>query len=253
MSNTIYLYLKTHNKTGLKYLGKTVQDPTKYRGSGKRWNNHIQKHGYDVTTEVLFESVDPSEIKDKGIYYSNLWNIVESEEFANLKIEEGDGGFDHILNDVIVNAKRLIGLRKAAKDGKLGKVTSGSFKKGNLRTKELSKKANESKKEKIKNNPEIYNDSYKRVSQSQSGEGNSQFGKVWCVKEDAVDYNERKKYKLDQIPEGWISCKEHRDRRKIKTNSAYGRSWYNDGEKNYFLKPDDSRIKELNLEKRRIL
>ena len=53
MSRTIYLYIKTHNITGLKYLGKTKQDPFKYKGSGKRWRYHIRKHGNDVTTEVI--------------------------------------------------------------------------------------------------------------------------------------------------------------------------------------------------------
>jgi len=92
MSNTIYLYLKTHNKTGLKYLGKTVKDPFKYRGSGIRWTNHIQKHGYDVTTKILFESDNPEEIKQKGIHYSNLWDVVNSDNFANLISEQGQGG-----------------------------------------------------------------------------------------------------------------------------------------------------------------
>jgi len=32
---TIYLYKKTHNQTGFKYLGKTnSKDPHKYKGSG---------------------------------------------------------------------------------------------------------------------------------------------------------------------------------------------------------------------------
>jgi len=97
MSNTIYLYLKTHNKTGLKYLGKTINDPFKYKGSGKRWLNHIKKHGYDVTTEILFKSTDEERIKEKGIYYSNLWSIIESNEFANLKIEDGNDGYSSSL------------------------------------------------------------------------------------------------------------------------------------------------------------
>jgi transposase len=50
----IYLYVKTHNKTGLKYLGKTTKlDPHKYSGSGKRWLRHLKKHGFDYTTEIL--------------------------------------------------------------------------------------------------------------------------------------------------------------------------------------------------------
>ena len=44
----IYLYVKTHRKTGLKYLGKTKKDPFVYQGSGVHWKNHLNKHGYDV-------------------------------------------------------------------------------------------------------------------------------------------------------------------------------------------------------------
>jgi len=89
----IYLYVKTHNQTGLKYLGKTISsNPHLYQGSGTVWRRHIKKHGYDVTTEILLETTDPNELKEVGIYYSNLWNIVESKEFANIVPEMGDGG-----------------------------------------------------------------------------------------------------------------------------------------------------------------
>lgn len=88
---TIYLYVKTHRKTGLKYLGKTQQDPYKYQGSGVYWTRHIQKYGYDVETEIIHECETNEEIKEKGIYYSQLWNIVESDKWANLKEESGDG------------------------------------------------------------------------------------------------------------------------------------------------------------------
>jgi len=87
-----YLYKKTHNTTGLNYLGFTKEDPHMYQGSGTRWTNHIKKHGYDVTTEILYETPNKEEIKQKGLYYSNLWNVVESKEWANLKPETGEGG-----------------------------------------------------------------------------------------------------------------------------------------------------------------
>lgn len=88
---TIYLYVKTHNKTGLKYLGQTKsKDPCKYRGSGTYWKLHIKKHGYDVTTEILKECNSISDIRHWGLHYSELWNIVNSEEWANLKEETGD-------------------------------------------------------------------------------------------------------------------------------------------------------------------
>lgn len=90
---TIYLYVKTHNKTGLKYLGKTIkQDPHKYAGSGKYWRRHLDCHGYDYSTEIIKECQSNIEIQEWGMYYSKLWNIVESNEWANLKPEKGDGG-----------------------------------------------------------------------------------------------------------------------------------------------------------------
>ena len=92
MSKTIYLYLKTHNVTGLKYLGKTVQNPYEYMGSGKRWKSELNKYGIDVTTEILFETKCKEEFKRKAVEYSHKLNIVESTEFANYRIEEGDGG-----------------------------------------------------------------------------------------------------------------------------------------------------------------
>lgn len=87
----------------------------------------------------------------------------------------------------------------------------------------------------------------------QQKEKNSQFGTVWCVEKDAIDLSNRKKYIKNQVPKGWISTTEWSDRRKNKNNSAYGRNWYNDGDNNYYLKPDDAKIAELNLEKRRLI
>ena len=88
----IYLYVKTHNKTGLKYLGKTSKDPYKYLGSGLYWLRHLAKHGNDISTEILLETNDKQEIKEKGLYYSNLWNVKDSADWANLTNEEGTGG-----------------------------------------------------------------------------------------------------------------------------------------------------------------
>jgi hypothetical protein len=88
----IYLYKKTHRNTGLNYLGKTTQDPFKYKGSGTIWVRHIKKHGNDVDTVILKECATNEEVKSWGLYYSNLWNVVESKEWANIKPEEGEGG-----------------------------------------------------------------------------------------------------------------------------------------------------------------
>ena len=88
----IYLYVKTHRQTGLKYLGQTTQDPYKYKGSGKYWKNHIKTHDNDVETIILRECKNRPESKEFGLYYSELWNVTDSEEWANLKPENGRDG-----------------------------------------------------------------------------------------------------------------------------------------------------------------
>ena len=112
----IYLYIKTHNKTGLKYLGKTSRnDPYKYQGSGVYWQRHLQKHGYDVTTKILLATNDKQEIKETGIFFSKIFNVVESIEWANLIFEQGDGG--PIRNGMKNSTKQKI----AASNAKSGK------------------------------------------------------------------------------------------------------------------------------------
>jgi hypothetical protein len=86
----IYLYVKTHNKTGMKYLGKTVaSNPHSYRGSGKYWKKHINKHGNDVTTKILLKTTSEEELKQTGLFFSRLFNVVESSDWANLMVEAG--------------------------------------------------------------------------------------------------------------------------------------------------------------------
>ncbi len=86
------LYIKTHQKTGLKYLGKTIRDPFNYNGSGIRWSRHLEKHGNDVSTQIIGQYSTKEELKENGLYFSKLFNVVESEEWANLTVEEGQGG-----------------------------------------------------------------------------------------------------------------------------------------------------------------
>ena len=88
----IYLYKKTHLDTGLMYLGKTISDPFIYKGSGLHWKRHLKYHGNRVKTEVLRECVDDEEICKWGLHYSKIWDVVKSNEWANLIEENGKGG-----------------------------------------------------------------------------------------------------------------------------------------------------------------
>lgn len=112
METKYYLYIKT-SPLGLKYLGKTTKDPITYLGSGKIWKRHIKKHSLtmdDIKTEIVFETNDVDELIKKGIELSNLYNIVESKEWANLREETGDGGntskFIDFSNPVFHNPNR---------------------------------------------------------------------------------------------------------------------------------------------------
>lgn len=92
-SKEITLYIKIHNVTGLKYFGKTTKsNPEKYMGSGKHWKRHLKKHGYDVTTIVIGKFSDSLECQEFAINFSKEHNIVESNEWANLIIENGMDG-----------------------------------------------------------------------------------------------------------------------------------------------------------------
>jgi hypothetical protein len=95
---TIYLYVKTHNKTGLKYLGQTKKkDPHKYKGSGLDWNQHLRIFGVDFKTEIIKECKSKEELNYWGRYFSLLWNVVSAvDDFGNKiwsnRIPETGGG-----------------------------------------------------------------------------------------------------------------------------------------------------------------
>ena len=87
-----WLYIKQHNKTGLKYFGKTCRDPLVYNGSGKRWLNHLRTHGKDISTIWCQEFDDKETLIEFALRFSVQHNIVESGEWANLILENGVDG-----------------------------------------------------------------------------------------------------------------------------------------------------------------
>ena len=195
-----------------------------YHGSGTRWNNHLKK--YNVKPTHLWNSnwyYDTSIVRF-ATKFSRINKIVSSANWANLKEENGlEGGFDH-LND---GSKKHI--ERASLGGK--NSTHNILRKGVMfssndeRTRLLSIKANEVKRKKLEENPEYRNEYYSKVSDYQKN-NNSMKDKCWCVPITCLNkLKEMKVFKLDEIPEGWVSCKDYNQYKKDKKNPAYGKMW----------------------------
>lgn len=76
------------------YLGFTSKNPHKYLGSGIYWKRHCKKYNYkiaDIKTYILHETGNKKDIEIFGEYYSNLFNIIERDDWANLTKEQGQG------------------------------------------------------------------------------------------------------------------------------------------------------------------
>ena len=94
----LYLLVKTHSVTGMRYLCKRVttsdSKAISYLGSGTRWNNHLKVHGKHINTETLvkYDLDRIEEFSKLCIDYSNKFDIVKSGDWANLIIETGKPG-----------------------------------------------------------------------------------------------------------------------------------------------------------------
>jgi hypothetical protein len=96
------LMIKTHNVTGLKYLCITKREKyEEYLGSGTYWSNHLEKYGKSITTQILFQSDDYKVFVENCNYYSMLYDVVSSKEWANLVPETGYNNDDGLPNVVL--------------------------------------------------------------------------------------------------------------------------------------------------------
>jgi len=88
------LYILQHSITGLKYFGQTTQDIRKYKGSGKYWKLHIKKWGPEhvVIRYVSKPYTDSDTISKRALAFSIRHNIVTSDKWANLILENGLDG-----------------------------------------------------------------------------------------------------------------------------------------------------------------
>jgi hypothetical protein len=88
------LLVMSHNVTGLKYFCKTsdLRNVYNYKGSGLYWKKHLNKHGKDVTVGVMGFYTDYQRCRNAALKFSQENDIVNSDAWANLVLENGTDG-----------------------------------------------------------------------------------------------------------------------------------------------------------------
>ena len=88
------LMIKTHRVTGRQYVSFTARkDHDNYKGSGVLWLRHLNKHGKDVHTEVIYQTEDYNEFVKHATEFSEVNGVgSDLERWANLVPETGTGG-----------------------------------------------------------------------------------------------------------------------------------------------------------------
>jgi len=185
------LYIKQCPHCGMKYFGKhTGQDIEIYRGSGSRWNNHISYHNVDPIHLWNSDWYHDTTISRFALKFSHINKIVESDDWANLKPENGlDGGFDHLNDGSEKHSER-------ARKGALSANKNGANILGGIKIKKMyptgtffDKKHDE--------------ETCKKISEKTKLNGGEKLahwkGYFWIN-----NGSHQKRIKDDPIPEGWV-------------------------------------------------
>ena len=139
-----YLYIKQHTVTGKLYFGKTTQNPETYLGSGSYWKAHIKKHGKEHVVNLWYDSFEnQNSCTEFALKFSYEMNIVESDQWLNLKPENGLDGGSTSGRNISDQAKQNISKSRIGKpNGHNGLKRSGETK---LKMSQNSARANKGK------------------------------------------------------------------------------------------------------------
>jgi hypothetical protein len=157
----LYLLVKTHSVTGMRYLCKRVttsdSKAISYKGSGKYWKNHLKVHGKDINTEIIakYELDKASEFSTLCIEYSSKYNIVNSDEWANLIEENGFSGAVIGKNNPSKNPDVNIKKSKSLKGKYVGKLACFYGKKHTDETKRKMSIANSGNNNVMRRRPDV--------------------------------------------------------------------------------------------------
>lgn len=255
----IYLYKITNKINNKIYVGihQTTNINDGYMGSGTAIRRAIRKHGVEnFHKEIIefFNSYDAALRREEEIV---CVDFVLREDTYNLRTG-GLGGFEHINSLPKCERPNIKEYKR--------KVASGEIKVGGTQnwTEDTFNKVRETGWAKLVLggvvNPNTWatlteterKERAQKISKKVSGQNNGAYGTHIYVDPSInilppSNVLNKNRFKVGEQPAGWIPISEWRDRRKNKKNGAYGRKWFNDSQKNYYLLPSDAKIVELNL------
>lgn len=233
----MYIYKTTNLINGKIYVGKSsksISESTSYYGSGIIFFKALKKYGKENFKKEIIEELESiEEMNNREKYWIETLNAQDSSIGYNLA-NGGDGGDTSSFIDYSnpEYKKKLSDAQSGEKNSQYGKKHT----KKELINRKFIKYGKDNHMTGRKQSDEFK----KRVSEANKGSGNGNYGKVWCVEETSTNKSGRKMFLKDNIPDGWITCVEFDNMKKDRNAPAYGRSWYNDGIKNYLKYPKDS-------------
>jgi hypothetical protein len=124
------LLVMSHNVTGLKYFCKTsdLRNIYNYKGSGLYWTKHLAKHGKDITVGVMGFYTDYQRCRDVALKFSQENDIVNSDAWANLVLENGTDGALNGSDNPFYGKKHTPEMIEHIRQQKIGKsVNKGAY------------------------------------------------------------------------------------------------------------------------------
>lgn len=258
-----FLYKTTNLINGKIYFGvhTTANINDGYLGSGTQLIRAITKYGKEnFHREIIafFNSIEEA--------YECESQVVTKEfvkEDTNYNIKPGGiGGFFHINSLVKSERPNVIKIQEMKEANEITWGGQSHY------SQEAKTKMKAQALENLRKNNEVgiwnlmseekANERKAKLVKEMTGRNNPKYGTTFYIDKDykgilpnITILNKLHRFKLGEQPENWISLNEWRDLKKNKKNSAYGRHWYNNGEINFYLYPDDEKC--INLKKGRLV
>lgn len=149
----VYLYVKQHSITKLKYFGKyTGVDPHKYQGSGKHWKHHLKKHGnrFIETLKIWSFNYLP-DATEFALNFSYINNIVKSAEWANEIPENALDGISKGFKMSEESRRKISKSKKGVKHSAEQNLRQSELQKGRKHSADGKKNQSEAQKNRFSN------------------------------------------------------------------------------------------------------